>query len=205
MEDKKKEKEKAKPLIIERPSTEFDLADILRDGENKLRFASVIQPVVNYSTLDDQIVGNRINTDDKVYVQTNALTSTSPVGFTVPTGETWEIVEFITFLDTDANAANRVYGLTITGPAISTLALDLMSVSTITITANQVGGFFLNVGNSPELWTNTNGTFGTASENPLPVTIGAGGVIQAAYTNDQVGDVCEALVRYKKVVPESED
>jgi hypothetical protein len=134
------------------------------------------------------------------YTQTNSLTSASPVSITVPTGETWEVLQIMTIVDTDANAANRVTDLTVTGHTIDTLSMTLIDTTGITLTANQAGGEFLSAGHSPNLWTNTNGTIAVVNdENPLPLLCPAGTAINLNYTNDQVGDVGEIQVWYKKL------
>lgn len=185
----------------------IDLVDVLVDAEGKYKISPILNIVGFWDSLNQRFVGNRISLDTQEFTQTQTTTSTAATTFTVPTGEVWELTECFCSLDTDGNAANRVLDITVTSHVIIALAaIGLIDLTGVTITANQVGGIYMNEAFAPNLWTNDNGTVAVvADENPLPLTLQAGAVISFNYTNDQAGDIIECQIRYRKKTPISED
>lgn len=187
----------------------LDLSAELIAGDAKLNMVPILNVVSFWDTKDEQLVGNRVDIATKEYKQAATATSTSPITFTIPDdGDTYELYHAYCSLDTDVNAANRALNITAVMHEIISGglgALTMMSLTAITITADQVGGFLLNEALAPNYWKNTNTALAiVADENPLPLTLEAGATVNFVYTNDQAGDILEAEIRYRKKTPTDE-
>jgi len=191
--------EEEKRYIIEKHRTDLDQEDIVSDTHDLLLVARTIQPISLWNSRLNRLEGNRVNLDTDLYTQTQALTSTSPMTFTVPTGETWVLMGILAILVADANVADRDLTVDVTTGTISTLQAQLLGTTAVRATAAQTVAQYLSAGHTPNFWQNDNGTITVvADENPLPLYITAAGTIDLTYTNDQAGDVLEGQIWYHK-------
>ena len=194
--------------IISIPSNKvYDQVKHFRNSETEVRMKSHFTPTFLGDPAAGDIPrvfnGNAINTNpgNIQSIQAGPVIGLPNALALLPQDTLIEVVQIMAWMDTDANAANRVNGIQITPYMPDDVTAGLfVDTTTITLTANQVGGHLITSGQ--DHWTNTNGAIAqVANENPLPMILEWDSNIVFNTTNIQAGDTLAITAWYREVTP----